>query len=180
MKKLLLSLPIITSLWVFPVCAKHNDTHDTHVTFDSRSVATETHTKNITDKIGDLVISKAFVRPTSKAGMSSAGYMTLTNNSDGDDTLISIQSDSVSRIEIHETKIDDNGVMSMTPIADGIVIPAKQSVEFKPRGLHFMLIDVTYPLVTETRIPITLSFKNSGTHKIDVTIANQVTSESCP
>ncbi len=169
MKTLLINLLFITSLLMSPVCAKHKPRHDTN----------KTHKAHITHKIGDLVISKAFVRPTTQAGMSSAGYMTISNNGDVDDRLVGIHADSVSKVEIHETKIDDNGVMSMKPITDGIVIPAKQSIDFKPRGLHVMLIDIKYPLVTETQIPIILSFKNSGTQKINVPIANQVTSESC-
>lgn len=169
MKILLITLSLVTSLLMFPVWAEHTARHDTDMT----------HTAHTHHKIGDLVISNAFVRPTTKAGMSSAGYMTVSNNGDVDDTLVGIHADGVSKIEIHDTKIDDNGVMSMTPITDGIVIPAKQSITFKPRGLHLMLIDVTSPLVRDAQIPITLSFKNSGTQKMNVPIANQVTSESC-
>jgi periplasmic copper chaperone A len=181
MKTLLLSVAIsmalITSLLMFPVSAKHNDTHDANV--HSYSIPKETCNTNMTHNIGDLVVSKAFVRPTTKDGMSSAGYMTLTNNGDVDDTLINIHLDSASTVEIHETKIDDNGVMSMKPITDGIVIPAKQSVDFKPRGLHFMLIDIKYPLVKGTQIPVTLNFKHSGTQKININIADKNTPESC-
>jgi copper(I)-binding protein len=55
--------------------------------------------------------------------------------------------------------------MQMAPVL-GMAIPSGQTVALKPGGRHVMLIGLTAPLKDGDKIPLTLSFKNSGSVQI--------------
>ena len=55
-----------------------------------------------------------------------AGFVTITNNGT-DDGLLRISTDFAARSELHTMSMD-NGVMKMRPLADGIIIPAGESI----------------------------------------------------
>ncbi|MEX2626607.1 MAG: copper chaperone PCu(A)C, partial [Ilumatobacteraceae bacterium] len=46
------------------------------------------------------------------------------------------------RIELHDTEIDDDGVMRMEHRPDGFVVPAGGELVLEPGGAHVMLLDV--------------------------------------
>jgi len=93
-------------------------------------------------------------------------YLKINNPTQTADTLLSISTDICDIIEMHETKITDD-VMQMERLEGGLPIPSKSTVEFKPRGLHIMLINLSQSLKNGEAFPITLNFKNAG--KIEVT-----------
>lgn len=74
-----------------------------------------------------------------------AAYLTIQNNGSEADRLVSAKSDAAQIVEIHEAKVD-NGVMSMKELADGLEIPAGESVSFAPSDLHLMLINLNHSL----------------------------------
>ena len=80
-------------------------------------------------------------------------FFKLSNISDKNKTLISAQSASAKKIEIHthETK---NGVMRMRRL-DAFTIDANTSVHLKPHGLHLMVFGYT---AYEDDMSITLHF----------------------
>jgi copper(I)-binding protein len=86
--------------------------------------------------------------------------MLLTNGTAQDDQLLSASSDIAEAVEIHESKVDANGVMQMTP-QEFVAIPKGKSVEFKPGGLHIMFIGLKKDLNVGDEITVTLHFKNN-------------------
>lgn len=67
-----------------------------------------------------------------------AGYFQAHNSSEQSITISKVSSPDFQNVEIHESVVRD-GVARMQK-QDSATIPAKSSIEFKPGGLHLMLI----------------------------------------
>jgi len=94
-----------------------------------------------------------------------AAWFTVTNNGDADDRLVSAKSDIAASTEIHEMKMS-GGTMMMSPLADGLVIPAGETVTLEPGGFHIMYIGLTRDLKAGEEYELTLTFEEAG----DVTV----------
>ena len=121
----------------------------------------------------DIKIEGAWARPSPKMAGAGAAYMTFKNTGGEADTLIAGQTPAAEVIELHETLIDDNGVMKMRPKEGGIEVPAGGSAELHPGGMHIMLIKLAKPLEVGDVIPLTLTFEKSGEMTVDVPVAEQ-------
>ncbi|GFO81406.1 MAG: hypothetical protein A49_10330 [Methyloceanibacter sp.] len=88
----------------------------------------------------EIAISGAWARPTIGEGRVTAAYMTIGNAGSADDVLAGVTSPQAARVEIHETKMTDDGVMTMRPLASGLAVPAGGSVSLKPGGAHVMVM----------------------------------------
>lgn len=99
----------------------------------------------------------------------SAAYMVITNSGGADDRLVSAATAAAGVVEIHETTIE-NDIARMTPLADGLPIPANSSVTLQPSGLHIMLMDLQENLVDGETLTLTLTFE-SGT---EVTVEAEI------
>ncbi|GIK54786.1 MAG: copper chaperone PCu(A)C [Chloroflexi bacterium] len=94
-------------------------------------------------------------------------WMLITNNSDTDDALLGAAVDGCGVIELHDM-VMENDVMVMRPVAGGkIPIPAGQTVELKPGGLHVMCMQKAAPLALGTKVKIELEFANAGTITVE-------------
>lgn len=94
-----------------------------------------------------------------------AAYFTITNNGDEADRLVSVTTDMAEAVEIHEVTMDNN-VMEMSPLHDGLEIPAGEEVSLEPSGYHIMLIGITESLIAGEEYDLTLTFEHAG----DVTL----------
>ncbi len=121
----------------------------------------------------DIKIEGAWARPSPKMAGAGAAYMTLKNTGGEADTLIAGDTSAAEVVELHETLIDENGVMKMRPKEGGIEVSAGGSAELKPGGMHIMLIRLAKPLETGDVIPLTLTFEKSGEMTIDVLVSEQ-------
>lgn len=99
----------------------------------------------------------------------SAAFGTLSNTSE---QPIALQKatiiNSTATAELHQS-IKEKGVVKMLPV-DSITIPAKQSVELAPGGLHIMLINLQGPLEAGKTIALELTFDNGTILKIEAPI----------
>ncbi len=91
-----------------------------------------------------LDISGLEVREPIPGRMMSSAYLTITNTSAEDRTLLSASADWAGLIEIH-THIHEDGVMRMRQLPS-LIIPAGESRVFEPGGLHLMLFRLSLPL----------------------------------
>lgn len=112
-------------------------------------------------------ISDAWARVSAK-GSNSAVYFKITNNSMKNDTLISAESDAAEVVEIHET-FKEHNKMGMRAVKF-VEIPAKSDVNFKPGGLHIMLINLNKNLKNNDTINLILKFKFSKEIKLRVPV----------
>ena len=92
----------------------------------------------------ELIVENAYIRESIPGAPNSAAFMTLNNTSDQDILLTSVNSELARATELHN-HINDEGVMRMREVPE-ILIPAGQSVEFKPGGLHVMFMGLANPL----------------------------------
>ena len=116
----------------------------------------------------DIAISGAWARPTIGEGRMTAAYMTIENAGSDDDVLVGVTSPQAARVEIHETKMTDDGVMKMRPLASGLAVSAGGTASLKPGGAHLMVMGLEGKLAEGGALPLTLEFKNAGT--IDVSV----------
>lgn len=76
-----------------------------------------------------IKVENAFVRTAAK-GMTSAAYFKIVNSADISDTLYDVEADFTDMAMIHET-FRKNGMVGMKQV-DFVIIPARDSIEFKP------------------------------------------------
>ncbi len=96
-----------------------------------------------------------------------AGYFTINNNGTSADRLLSASSPAFNKIEMHETRMAD-GMMSMNQLME-VPVDAGVTVEFKPGGLHLMLMGIKQPLEVGDKVPVTLTFE-SGEQTIELEV----------
>lgn len=109
----------------------------------------------------------AWSRATVAGQASAAAYLTIDNRGGGDDKLLKVSSP-VGQATLHSTTID-SAVMRMRQL-DKVDIPARSQVEFKPGGMHIMIIGVKHPLQAGNSFPLTLKFDQSGERTIRVAV----------
>ncbi|MGF2686143.1 copper chaperone PCu(A)C [Marinobacter sp. DUT-3] len=114
---------------------------------------------------GDVTIDHPWSRPTPPGTPMGVGYMAITNNGDSDITFTRADTPRAGNVSIHESTMTD-GVMSMRPLDDGLIIPAGETVELKPHGYHLMLEKLKGPLKEGESIPLTVNF--DGAEAMDV------------
>ncbi len=93
------------------------------------------------------------------SGEVSAAYM-LIENRGAADRLLSATTDAAGVVEIHMTQVDEQGVMRMRPLAEGLEIPANGSVALEPGGYHIMLMDLQRALAAGDTVELTLQFES--------------------
>ena len=107
---------------------------------------------------GELTIDDVWARPADTTGAArSAAYFTLRNGLAEPVRLVSANTDVARVTEVHQS-FEENGVMRMRPVVDGVEVGAGEVVAFEPGGYHLMLIDLQRPLVEGDRFPLTLTF----------------------
>ena len=112
--------------------------------------------------LGDLEIDGAFARATLPGAPVGGGFLSITNNGDTDDRLVAASSDAAGVMQLHNMRMDGD-VMKMYQMTDGIPVPAHETVELSPGGLHVMFMDLTGPLVEDTVVDVELTFEKAGT-----------------
>lgn len=117
-------------------------------------------------KVGDITIDGVWSRQSPMASNVSAGFLTITNNGTEDDTLIKATAEISDNVQLHNMKMEGD-VMKMYEMEGGIVIPAGQTVELKPRSLHIMFMGVTAQPKEGDMIKGTLVFEKAGTAEIE-------------
>ena len=115
--------------------------------------------------IAKIAIGHPWTRETAATQTVGGGFLTIRNGGKTADRLLSASSPFAAEVQIHTMSMD-GGVMKMRPLKDGIAIPAGQTVELKPGGLHIMFIGLKQPFKKGSQIPATLRFLKAGTVKV--------------
>ena len=111
---------------------------------------------------GDLLISDAWARAMLPGQATGGAYMTIRNDGEEVDTLLSVTSPVAGTVEIHTMTMEDD-IMVMRPLEDGLEIPAGESVMLEPGGLHLMFMQVETPFTEGAEVPVSLEFEKAGT-----------------
>jgi len=128
-----------------------------------------------------IKIENAWARPaaastTSHSGMpgsetTGAAYFTVINEGNEEDTIIGVTVDIAPSAEVHETRMQGD-VAKMMPVPR-VSVPARGRVEFKPLGLHVMMIGLTRDLKTGDTFNLTLQLEKSGKVNALVSVREQ-------
>ncbi len=102
-------------------------------------------------------VKDAWVRSTVPGQMGTGAFMKITAKQGTQ--LVGVSSPAAGVAEVHEMKMD-NDVMKMRAIP-ALDLPAGKAVELKPGGYHVMLMDLKQPLLKDTKVPVTLMFKDA-------------------
>jgi len=111
---------------------------------------------------GDLELTDLWTRATPPRAPAAGGFLTITNHGTAADRLVGATTPLAAIGEVHEMKVED-GVMTMTPLADGIEIPAGGAVTLAPGSYHLMFMELKEPFVEGGKVPVTLVFERAGT-----------------
>jgi copper(I)-binding protein len=119
---------------------------------------------------GDLTITGGFARATLPGARIGGGYLTIANSGAEADTLTGAASEDADAVQVHQMSMD-NGVMTMSPVAGGLDIPAGGSVSLDPMGYHLMIMNLKQPLIENQCLEVTLTFARAGTVPVVLNIA---------
>lgn len=112
--------------------------------------------------VGDITVEHPRTFENANAVKVGGGFMHIVNKGETDDALIAVRSDSLPRIELHKSEIDDQGVARMIE-QENIPVPAGETVTLQPGGLHVMFMGMGgTELSVGDAIEATLVFENAG------------------
>ena len=116
---------------------------------------------------GDLTITDARTFPA-MPNRPGAAYLSIANDGETDDRLISATSPMFERIELHDVK-QEGDVMQMFQI-EAVDVPAGGMAMLEPGGKHMMLFGASQMLTIGDEVPMTLVFERAGSVEITVTV----------
>ncbi len=99
----------------------------------------------------------------------SAAYMLIENTGTAADRLMSAAGDVAETIEVHQTR-EQNGMMVMEEMKDGVEVPANGTLVLKPASYHIMLIGVKRDLNVGDKFQLTLKFQSGKQVPVEVTV----------
>ena len=118
-----------------------------------------------------LVITDAVM--AEPAGPNTALYLTIENSGAGHDSLVAVRTEVSDRVELHETRPDDDGRMVMHHL-DRIHLPGESVVQLVPGGLHVMIFDVD-ELSEGDVVEVEVEFERSGTVILEAMVESYAT-----
>jgi copper(I)-binding protein len=102
-------------------------------------------------------IENGWARATVQGQKATGAFMKIT--APQATRLVAVSTPVAGVAEVHEMKMD-NGVMSMRALP-ALDLPANQAVELKPGSYHLMLMDLKAPLMKDSSVALTLTFKDA-------------------
>ncbi|MDP3195034.1 copper chaperone PCu(A)C [Tabrizicola sp.] len=115
---------------------------------------------------GDLQIIHPHIPQPAATAKTAGGYMAIVNTGSEADRLIGVDSAIAAKSEVHESKVDANGVGTMTHI-EALEIPAGGTVNLERGGYHVMFMGLTGPLIEGEMHKATLIFEKAGPVEIE-------------
>ena len=140
-------------------------------------VVTPAFAHNGVTHLGPISISLPFTRATLPNAPVAGGFLTIENTGAEPDRLVSATSDIAGETQIHEMAMQGD-VMKMRQLADGLEIPAGETVVLAPGGFHIMFMGLKQALVEGETITVTLTFEKAGT--VDVVLPVEAAAADAP
>ena len=119
--------------------------------------------------VGDLEIIHPHIPQPAATAKAAGGFMVITNNGTEPDRLIGIESDIAAKSEVHESKVDENGVGTMEHV-DAIEIPPGETINLEHGGYHVMFMGLTGTLTEGDMRKATLIFERAGRVEVEFMI----------
>ncbi|MFT5394459.1 MAG: copper(I)-binding protein [Gammaproteobacteria bacterium] len=100
-----------------------------------------------------------------------AAYLRVNNGGTNPARIVSASSPIAAQAELH-SHINEDGLMKMRQITDGVAVPAGGTVAFASGGMHIMLLKLKEPLTPGKTFPLTLRFEDGGSQTVIVNVLN--------
>ena len=107
--------------------------------------------------LAQVQVDGAWARATVQGQKATGAFMKLT--APQATRLVAVTTAVAGVAEIQEMKMD-GGVMKMRAM-NALDLPAKQAIELKPGSYHLMLMDLKAPLMKDSSVALTLTFKDA-------------------
>lgn len=114
-----------------------------------------------------VVVERPWARATPAGAKNGAAYLTLINNGNARDSLLSATTPAAEKVQFHSAS-EENGVSHMREMHAVEVAPGAR-VTFSPGGMHIMVVGLKQPLKEGQTFPLSLTFEKAG--KVDVTVS---------
>lgn len=120
---------------------------------------------------GALEIHKPWARSSSYPSPNdfAGAFLSIANKGPEDDRLIAANSPLADRVELHGIRVVGADI-EMRPLANGVAVPAGNTMTLKPRGYHLLLLGVKQPLAKGSTLPVTLTFEKAGAIAVDFAV----------
>ena len=116
---------------------------------------------------GAITVENAWSRTVPDGSEVGVGYLTIRNDGDEPDRLISASAPFAGETEMHQTTMTD-GVMQMRPVSEGVPVPAKSTVTLEPGSYHLMFMRLTQAIKEGDTLPLKLTFEKAGSVEVTV------------
>jgi copper(I)-binding protein len=115
------------------------------------------------------------IQPWSRAlpavSTNGSAYLRVKNSAKNPARIVSASSPIAAQAELHR-HINEDGLMKMRHVTDGVAVPAGDTVAFAPGGMHIMLMRLEEPLTPGKTFPLTLNFEDGGSQTVIVNVLN--------
>ncbi|HLQ17393.1 MAG TPA: copper chaperone PCu(A)C [Tabrizicola sp.] len=118
---------------------------------------------------GDIEIIHPHIPQPAATAKTAGGYMAIVNNGTTPDRLVAIETDIAAKAEIHESKVDADGVGTMDKV-DALEIPAGETVSLERGGYHVMLMGLKAKLTEGEMHKAVLVFEKAGRVEVEFMI----------
>ena len=108
-------------------------------------------------------------------GEASAVYLRIHNRGEDDMTIVSAESAAAAAAEFHRTVVEDD--MARMEAMDSLLIPAGETVELTPGGLHIMLTGLHDHLPPESELALRLACDTGAVYDLDFSVMNMLMGE---
>jgi copper(I)-binding protein len=115
----------------------------------------------------DIFVKNAFAITSTPMAKSGAIFMTIENNGNYDDQLLSVVTDISKMSQLHTHKIEGD-IIKMVHVHEGFKIGAQSNTKLERGGRHIMLMGISRVLKINDLFALVLKFKNAGIIEIQV------------
>lgn len=118
---------------------------------------------------GDIQIIHPHIPQPAASAKAAGGFMAIVNTGSEADRLIGVESEIAAKTEVHESKVDENGVGTMAHV-EFIEIPAGGTVSLEHGGYHIMFMGLKGTLTEGEMHKGVLVFERAGRVEIEFQI----------
>ena len=98
-----------------------------------------------------------------------AGYMRIYNPGDTAVNILSVSSDAFSNVEVHQTIMEDDGLMRMEQVP-ALTIEPNSQLELQPGGIHLMMMHPLEPTHPGDKIRVNFELSDGSQQSLVFTV----------
>ena len=123
---------------------------------------------------GVIEVTDSWAPSTPPNAPTAAIYVRIENGTGNDDRLIDVAIDRCEAIELHTTNIDETRIMRMRMATrEALAIPAGETLEMVPGGLHVMCIGLDEPFRAGESLDLDIQLESGTRLQITTPVENR-------